>query len=150
MKEPPLSPEETSVVGETWRGRQKDFFCGKNLWLAFIAGNSFNLSSRGEAQRPFFAVRISVCKRIWLEIGTVEISGWKEMPSASRKIEKIDKIFSVRTSAWRSVRKQKRKRAEVTVLYGIVEKYVKNLCMRRRRVTREYERRKRRALFFTA
>ena len=42
------------------------------------------------------------------------------MPSASRKIEKIDKIdkiFSVRTSAWRSVRKQKRKRAEVTVLY---------------------------------
>lgn len=52
------------------------------------------------------------------------------MPSASRKIEKIDKIFSVRTSAWRSVRKQKRKRAEVTVLYGIVEKYVKNLCIR--------------------
>ena len=77
------------------------FFCGKNLWLAFIAGNSFNLSSRGEAQRPFFAVRIS---------------------------------------AWRSVRKQKRKRAEVTVLYGIVEKYVKNLCIRRRWVTREYER----------
>ena len=72
------------------------------------------------------------------------------MPSASRKIEKIDKIFSVRTSAWRSVRKQKRKRAEVTVLYGIVEKYFKNLWMRRRRVTREYERRKRRALFFTA
>ena len=54
------------------------------------------------------------------------------MPSASRKIEKIDKIFSVRISAWRSVRKQKRKRAEVTVLYGIVEKYVKNLCIRRR------------------
>lgn len=72
------------------------------------------------------------------------------MPSASRKIEKIDKIFSVRTSAWRSVRKQKRKRAEVTVLYGIVEKYVKNLCIRRKRVTREYERRKKRALFFTA
>ena len=72
------------------------------------------------------------------------------MPSASRKIEKIDKIFSVRTSAWRSVRKQKRKRAEVTVLYGIVEKYVKNLCIRRRCVTREYERRKMRALFFTA
>ena len=66
------------------------------------------------------------------------------------KIEKIDKIFSVRTSAWRSVRKQKRKRAEVTVLYGIVEKYVKNLCIRRRWVTREYERRKMRALFFTA
>ena len=43
--------------------------------------------------------------------------------------EKIDKIFSVRTSAWRSVRKQKRKRAEVTVLHGIVEKYVKNLCI---------------------
>lgn len=54
------------------------------------------------------------------------------MPSASRKIEKIDKIFSVRTSAWRSVRKQKRKRAEVTVLYGIVEKYVKNLFLRRK------------------
>ncbi len=72
------------------------------------------------------------------------------MPSASRKIEKKDKIFSVRTSAWRSVRKQKRKRAEVTVLYGIVEKYVKNLCIRRRWVTREYERRKMRALFFTA
>lgn len=72
------------------------------------------------------------------------------MPSASRKIEKIDKIFSVRTSAWRSVRKQKRKRAEVTVLYGIVEKYVKNLYIRRRWVTREYERRKMRALFFTA
>lgn len=54
------------------------------------------------------------------------------MPSASRKIEKIDKIFSVRNSAWRSMRKQKRKRAEVTVLYGIVEKYVKNLCIRRR------------------
>ena len=34
------------------------------------------------------------------------------MPSASRKIEKIDKIFSVRTSAWRSVRKQKKKKAE--------------------------------------
>ena len=243
-----MAPENGGkmAVGETWRGRQKDFFCGKNLWLAFIAGNSFkaiphnskcrygergatdakpkaqiildaakvsaasggnsepkqgqrsqsargfcprstmrvpqpdiiehfgnadavpqlperclsrkagivrcclNLSSRGEAQRPFFAVRISVCKRIWLEIGTVEISGWKEMPSASRKIEKIDKIFSVRTSAWRSVRKQKRKRAEVTVLYGIVEKYVKNLCIRRRWVTREYERRKMRALFFTA
>ena len=62
------------------------------------------------------------------------------MPSASRKIEKIDKIFSVRTSAWRNVRKQKRKRAEVTVLYGIVEKYVKNLCIRRMWVTREYER----------
>ena len=72
------------------------------------------------------------------------------MPSASRKIEKIDKIFSVRTSAWRNVRKQKRKRAEVTVLYGIVEKYVKNLYIRRRWVTREYERRKMRALFFTA
>ena len=72
------------------------------------------------------------------------------MPSASRKIEKIDKIFSVRTSAWRSVRKQKRKRAEVTILYGIVEKYVKNLCIRRRWVTRGYERRKKRALFFTA
>lgn len=72
------------------------------------------------------------------------------MPSASRKIEKIDKIFSVRTSAWRSVRKQKRKRAEATVLYRIVEKYVKNLCIRRRWVAREYERRKRRALFFTA
>lgn len=72
------------------------------------------------------------------------------MPSASRKIEKIDKIFSVRTSAWRSVRKQKRKRAEVTVLYGIVEKYVKNLCIRRRWVTRAYGRRKKRALFFTA
>lgn len=72
------------------------------------------------------------------------------MPSASRKIEKIDKIFSVRTSAWRSVRKQKRKRAEVTVLYGIVEKYVKNLFIRRRWVTREYERRKMRALFFMA
>lgn len=72
------------------------------------------------------------------------------MPSASRKIEKIDKIFSVRTSAWRSVRKQKRKRAEVTVLYGIVEKYVKNLCIRRTWVPREYERRKMRALFFTA
>lgn len=72
------------------------------------------------------------------------------MPSASRKIEKIDKIFSVRTSAWRSVRKQKRKRAEVTVLYEIVEKYVKNLCIRRKWVTREDERRKRRALFFTA
>ena len=72
------------------------------------------------------------------------------MPSASRKIEKIDKIFSVRTSAWRSVRKQKRKRAEVTVLYGIVEKYVKNLCIRRRWGTMEYERRKMRALFFTA
>ena len=72
------------------------------------------------------------------------------MPSASRKIEKIDKIFSVRTSAWRSVRKQKRKRAEVTVLYGIVEKYVKNLCIRRTWVTREYERRKMMALFFTA
>ena len=72
------------------------------------------------------------------------------MPSASRKIEKIDKIFSVRTSAWRNVRKQKRKRAEVTVLYRIVEKYVKNLCIRRRWVTRKYERRKRRALFFTA
>lgn len=72
------------------------------------------------------------------------------MPSASRKIEKIDKIFSVRTSAWRNVRKQKRKRAEVTVLYGIVEKYVKKLCIRRRWVTREYERRKMRALFFTA
>lgn len=72
------------------------------------------------------------------------------MPSVSRKIEKIDKIFSVRTSAWRSVRKQKRKRAEVTVLYGIAEKYVKNLCIRRSWVTREYERRKMRALFFTA
>ena len=72
------------------------------------------------------------------------------MPSASRKIEKIDKIFSVRTSAWRSARKQKRKRAEVTVLYGIVEKYVKNICIRRMWVTREYERRKMRALFFTA
>lgn len=72
------------------------------------------------------------------------------MPSASRKIEKIDKIFLVRTSAWRSVRRQKRKRAEVTVLYGIVEKYVKNLCITRRWVTREYERRKMRALFFTA
>ena len=72
------------------------------------------------------------------------------MPSASRKIEKIDKIFSVRNSAWRSMRKQKRKRAEVTVLYGIVEKYAKNLCIRRRWVTREYERRKMRALFFTA
>lgn len=72
------------------------------------------------------------------------------MPSASRKIEKIDKIFSVRTSAWRNVRKQKRKRAEVTVLYGIVEKYVKNICIRRMWVTREYERRKMRALFFTA
>ena len=72
------------------------------------------------------------------------------MPSASRKIEKIDKIFSVRISAWRSVRKQKRKRAEVTVLYGIVEKYVKNLCIRIRWVMREYERRKMRALFFTA
>ena len=72
------------------------------------------------------------------------------MPSASRKIEKIDKIFSVRTSAWLNVRKQKRKRAEVTVLYGIVEKYVKNLRIRRRWVTREYERRKMRALFFTA
>lgn len=147
-----MAPENGGkmAVGKTWRGRQKDFFCGKNLWLAFIAGNSFNLSSRGEEQRPFFAVRISVCKRIWLEISTVEISGWKEMPSASRKTEKIDKIFSVRTSAWRSVRKQKRKRAEVTVLYGIVEKYVKNLCIRRRWVTREYERRKMRALFFTA
>jgi hypothetical protein len=147
-----MAPENGGkmAVGEIWRDRQKDFFCGKNLWLAFIAGNSFNLSSRGEEQRPFFSVRISVCKRIWLEIGTVEISGWKKMPSASRKIEKIDKIFSVRTSAWRSVRKQKRKRAEVTVLYGIVEKYVKNLCIRRRWVTREYERRKMRALFFTA
>lgn len=72
------------------------------------------------------------------------------MPSASRKIEKIDKIFSVRTSAWRSMRKQKRKRAEVTVLYGSVEKYVKNLCIRRRWVAREYERRKMRVLFFTA
>ena len=72
------------------------------------------------------------------------------MPSASRKIEKIDKIFSVRTSAWLNVRKQKRKRAEDTVLYGIVEKYVKNHCIRRRWVTREYERRKMRALFFTA
>lgn len=72
------------------------------------------------------------------------------MPSVSGKIEKIDKIFSVRTSAWRSVRKQKRKRAEVTVLYGIVEKYVKNICIRRMWVTREYERRKMRALFFTA
>ena len=127
-----MAPENGGkmAVGEIWRGRQKDFFCGKNLWLAFIAGNSFNLSSRGEAQRPFFAVRISVCKRIWLEIGTVEISGWKEMPSASRKIEKIDKIFLVRTSAWRSVRRQKRKRAEVTVLYGIVEKYVKTSVLR--------------------
>jgi len=67
-----------------------------------------------------------------------------------QKNRKIDKIFSVRTSAWRSVRKQKRKRAEVTVLYGIVEKYVKNLCIRRRWGTREYERRKMRALFFTA
>lgn len=46
--------------------------------------------------------------------------------------------------------KAERKRAEVTVLYGIVEKYVKNLCIRRRWVTREYERRKIRALFFTA
>ena len=72
------------------------------------------------------------------------------MPSASRKIEKTDKIFSVRTSAWRSVRKQKRKRAEVTVLYGSVEKYVRNLCIRRRWVAREYERRKMRVLFFTA
>ena len=124
--------------GRNMKRQTEGLFCGKNLWLAFIAGNSFkaiplrqyriilsadtasevrhlperclsrqagivrcclNLSSRGEAQRPFFAVRISVCKRIWLEIGTVEISGWKEMPSASRKIEKIDKIFSVRTSA---------------------------------------------------
>ena len=72
------------------------------------------------------------------------------MPSASRKIEKIDKIFSVRTSAWRNVRKQKRKRAEDTVLYEVVEKYVKSRCIRRRWVTREYERRKMRALFFTA
>ena len=56
-----------------------------------------------------------------------------------QKNRKIDKIFSVRTSAWRSVRKQKRKRAEVTILYGIVEKYVKNLCIRRRWVTREYD-----------
>lgn len=32
-------------------------------------------------------------------------------------------------------------------MYGIVEKYVKNLCIRRRWVTREYERRKMRALF---
>lgn len=45
------------------------------------------------------------------------------------------------------MRKQKRKRAEVTVLYGIVEKYVKNLCIRRRWVTREYERRKMRHYF---
>ena len=67
-----------------------------------------------------------------------------------QKNRKKDKIFSVRTSAWRSVRKQKRKRAEVTVLYGIVEKYVKNICIRRMWVTREYERRKMRALFFTA
>lgn len=111
--------------GRNMKRQTEGLFCGKNLWFAFIAGNSFNLSSRGEAQRPFFSVRISVCKRIWLEIGTVEISGWKEMPSASRKIEKIDKIFSVRTSAWRSVRKQKRKRAEVTVLYGIVESTLK-------------------------
>ena len=44
-------------------------------------------------------------------------------------------------------KEQKRKRAEVTVLYGIVEKYVKNLCIRRRWVTREYERRKMRAHF---
>ena len=44
--------------------------------------------------------------------------------------------------------KAEKKRAEVTVLYGIVEKYVKNLCIRRRWVTRKYERRKMRALFF--
>jgi hypothetical protein len=48
------------------------------------------------------------------------------------------------------MRKQKRKRAEVTVLYGSVEKYVRNLCIRRRWVAREYERRKMRVLFFTA
>ena len=99
-------------------------FCGKNLWLAFIAGNSFNLSSRGERKGRFCGKNLRLQKSL-TGIGTVEISGWKEMPSASRKIEKIDKIFSVRISAWRSVRKQKRKRAEVTVLYGIVEKYVK-------------------------
>lgn len=46
--------------------------------------------------------------------------------------------------------KAEKKKAEVTVWYGIVEKYVKNLCIRRRWVTREYERRKMRALFFTA
>ena len=75
---------------------------------------------------------------------------WVSKGASGYEIEKIDKIFSVRTSAWRSVRKQKRKRAEVTVLYGIVEKYVKNICIRRMWVTREYERRKMRALFFTA
>lgn len=32
-------------------------------------------------------------------------------------------------------------------MYGIVEKYVKNLCIRRRWVTREYERRKMRHYF---
>ena len=75
---------------------------------------------------------------------------WVSKGASGYEIEKIDKIFSVRTSARRSVRKQKRKRAEVTVLYGIVEKYVKNICIRRMWVTREYERRKMRALFFTA
>ena len=47
----------------------------------------------------------------------------------------------------------KREKAEKKKSRGyrfVVEKYVKNLCIRRRWVTREYERRKMRALFFTA